>query len=88
MRASPSAVGRPALGLFWVRIDADPEALDALRLALRPAPCVLLDAPEELRAAVDVWGVAPGTELDLLRRVKQSFDPGGVCNAGRYVGGL
>jgi glycolate oxidase FAD binding subunit len=88
MRASTSAIGRPVLGLFWVRIDADPEALDALRTAVRPAPCVLLDAPAELRAAVDPWGVGPGTELELLRRVKQSFDPAGVCNAGRYVGGL
>ncbi|HEY5195763.1 MAG TPA: FAD-binding oxidoreductase [Solirubrobacteraceae bacterium] len=88
MRASPSAVGRPALGLFWVRIDADPAALVALRAALGPAPCVLLDAPEELRAAVDPWALGPGTELELLRRVKQSFDPAGVCNPGRYVGGL
>jgi glycolate oxidase FAD binding subunit len=88
MRASPSAVGRPALGLFWVRIDADPDALGALRGALAPAPCVLLDAPAELRAAGDPWGVGPGAELELLRRVKQSFDPAGVCNAGRYAGGL
>jgi glycolate oxidase FAD binding subunit len=88
MRASASAVGRPALGLFWVRIDADPDALAALRAALDPAPCVLLDAPEGLRAAVDPWALGPGTELDLLRRVKRSFDPAGVCNAGRYVGGL
>ncbi len=88
LAAAPSAVGRAALGLFWVRLDADAGALAALRAALHPAACVLLDAPEELRAAVDVWGVGPGSDLDLLRRVKQSFDPAGVCNGGRYVGGL
>jgi glycolate oxidase FAD binding subunit len=86
--AAPSAVGRPGLGLFWVRLDADADALSVLRAALHPAACVLLDAPEELRAAVDVWGIGPGTVLDLLRRVKQSFDPAGICNAGRYVGGI
>jgi len=88
MRASSSAVGRAALGLFWIRLDADPQALGALRAALHPASCVLLDGPAELRAAVDVWGVGEGTELELLRRVKRSFDPTGVCNPGRYVGGI
>jgi glycolate dehydrogenase FAD-binding subunit len=88
LRAAPSAVGRAGLGLLWVRIAADAAALGELRRALHPAACVLLDAPAELRAAVDPWGVGPGTELDLLRRVKQSFDPDGVCNPGRYVGGI
>ncbi|HWH10047.1 MAG TPA: FAD-binding oxidoreductase [Solirubrobacteraceae bacterium] len=88
LRAAPSAVGRPALGLVWVRLQPDPGALAELRRAVHPAACVLLDAPEQLRAEVDVWGVGPGTELDLLRRVKQSFDPAGVCNAGRYAGGI
>jgi glycolate oxidase FAD binding subunit len=88
LRAAPSAVGRAALGLLWVRIAADAGALTELRRALHPAACVLLDAPAELRAAVDPWGVGAGPELDLLRRVKQSFDPDGVCNPGRYAGGI
>jgi glycolate oxidase FAD binding subunit len=88
LAAAPSAVGRPALGLLWVRIDPDPDALAALRSALAPALCVLQGAPAGLRAAVDPWGVGPGPELDLIRRVKRSFDPAGVCNAGRYAGGL
>jgi glycolate dehydrogenase FAD-binding subunit len=88
LAAAPSAVARAALGLVWVRIDAAADALAELRAALAPAACVLLDAPEELRAAVDPWGVGPGAELDLLRRVKQSFDPAGVCNPGRYAGGI
>jgi FAD/FMN-containing dehydrogenase len=49
---------------------------------------VLLDAPESLRAEVDPWGVADGPEAALMERVKLRFDPGRVCNPGRYVRGL
>jgi glycolate oxidase FAD binding subunit len=88
LAAAPSAVARAALGLAWVRIDADPAALAGLRARLAPAACVLLDAPEQMRAAVDPWGVTEGPELSLLRRVKLRFDPDGVCNPGRHAGGL
>jgi len=86
--AAPSAVARAGLGLAWVRIESDPVALAQLRERLAPAPCVLLDAPSEMRAAVDPWGVGEGAELSLLRRVKERFDPASVCNSGRFVGGL
>ena len=86
--AAPSAVARAGLGLAWVRIDDDPVALTELRARLAPAACVLLDAPAEMRAAVDPWGVREGAELSLLRRVKERFDPAAVCNPGRFVGGL
>jgi glycolate oxidase FAD binding subunit len=87
--AGASLVARAALGLAWVRVAGDdPAAVEELRARLAPAPCVVQDAPAALRRTVDVWGVAAGPELDLLRRVKARFDPTGVCNPGRYVGGL
>jgi glycolate oxidase FAD binding subunit len=87
--AGGSLVARAGLGLAWVRLPGeDPDALTALRAAAAPAPCVLLDAPEALRRAVDPWGVPEGPELELLRRVKARFDPAGVCNPGRYAGGI
>jgi glycolate oxidase FAD binding subunit len=88
LAVAPSAVVRAGLGLAWVRIPAEPQALTELRERVAPAPCVLLDAPEAMRGAVDPWGVSPGPELELMRRVKARFDPDGVCNAGRYVGGI
>ncbi len=87
--ACGSAVVRAALGLAWVRVAGDdPAGVEELRARLAPAPCVVQDAPAALRRRVDVWGVAGGPELDLLRRVKARFDPRGACNPGRYVGGL
>jgi len=89
LAAAPGrAVARAGLGLAWLHIDADPQVLAALRERLAPAWCVLEQAPLAMRAAVDPWGVPSGPELELARRVKLRFDPHGVCNPGRFVGGL
>ena len=58
---------------------------NAIQLSL-PPPTVVLDAPPEVKAVVDSWGEVPG--LDLMRRVKDEFDPTRVLAPGRYVGGL
>ena len=47
---------------------------------------VVRDAPTEVKAAVDVWGPVRG--LDLMRRVKDQFDPHRVLSPGRFVGGI
>jgi glycolate oxidase FAD binding subunit len=79
-RLGGSVVGRAALGLLWVRLPADAgaAAVRELREALAPASCVVLDAPEDVRAEIDPWGIPEGPELELMRRVKQRFDPAGV----------
>jgi FAD/FMN-containing dehydrogenase len=63
-------------------------AIEDLRFALSPYPCVVLDAPAEVREKVDVWGVPESPEVELMRRVKANFDPAGVCNPGVFVGGI
>ncbi len=47
---------------------------------------VVVDAPAEVKAAVDVWGPIPA--LDLMRRVKAQFDPDHRLAPGRFVGGI
>jgi glycolate oxidase FAD binding subunit len=81
-------VGRAGLGLFWMRVGAgtDSRTIEGIRRALAPRPCVVLDAPEELRREIDVWGPVEG--MDLVRRLKERFDPNGACNPGIFVGGL
>ena len=47
---------------------------------------VVRDADPDTRRRVDVWGPVSG--LDLMRRVKDRFDPTRVLSPGRFVGGL
>jgi glycolate oxidase FAD binding subunit len=47
---------------------------------------VVVDAPAEVKRAVDVWGPVPA--IDLMRRVKDQFDPGHRLAPGRFVGGI
>ena len=87
-----SVVGRAGLGLSWVTLhQADAGELAArvedVRRRLHPFPCVVLDAPADLREKVDVWG-EDGDALTLMRRVKARFDPHNVCNPGIFVGGI
>ncbi len=39
-----------------------------------------------MKAGVDVWGPVPA--LDLMRRVKDQFDPDHRLAPGRFVGGI
>jgi glycolate oxidase FAD binding subunit len=45
-----------------------------------------VDAPEELKRRLDVWGPARGIEV--MRRIKAQFDPDGRMSPGRFVGGI
>ncbi len=41
----------------------------------------------EVKNAIDVWGYeAPA--LEIMRRIKREFDPKGLLNPGRFVGGI
>jgi glycolate oxidase FAD binding subunit len=90
--AGASLVGRAGMGLSWITLPAGPDAgafvaaVEDLRRRLQPFPCVVLDAPDEVREKVDVWGEADA--LSLMRRVKERFDPNNVCNPGIFVGGI
>lgn len=48
---------------------------------------VLERAPADLKDTLDVWGPRP-PGFDLMSRVKAEFDPKGILNPGRFVGGL
>jgi glycolate oxidase FAD binding subunit len=91
-------------GVLWVAGDARAgelegdggRALPALatdvarareRLARSGGSLVVVKAPPELKRAVDSWGPA-GDALDLMRRVKERFDPGRRMSPGRFVGGI
>ena len=63
-------------------------AVERLRAACTAVggTAVVVDAPAAVKDAVDVWGPIPA--LDLMRRVKDQFDPDHRLSPGRFVGGI
>jgi glycolate oxidase FAD binding subunit len=60
--------------------------LAAARLAAEAAggSLVLLAAPDELKKEAGAWGSPPET-LDVMRRMKDAFDPDHLLNPGRFL---
>lgn len=79
-----TVVGRAAVGTAYVELD--PEEVHRLRERV-PAGTVttVLDAPAQARSQRDPWGVSDHSALALMHRVKERFDPAGVCNPGLFV---
>lgn len=89
-RLGARVCGRPAHGVFFVRIPGDDGAVIAAIEELRAHTdaCVVLDAPEVVREKVGVWGPIDERALGVMRAVKQRFDPAGVMAPGSFVGGI
>jgi glycolate oxidase FAD binding subunit len=85
--AEADVVGRAALGVSYLTLNVN--RIANVRAGL-PEGCsaVVLDLPQSARGAVDSWGTPEGPELQLMRQIKQSFDPAGVCNPGVFVGSI
>jgi glycolate oxidase FAD binding subunit len=60
--------------------------LAAARLAAEAAggSLVLLAAPDEVKKEAGAWGSPPET-LDVMRRMKDAFDPDHLLNPGRFL---
>jgi glycolate oxidase FAD binding subunit len=68
--------------------DRVPAAVERLRAlcARHQGSLVVLDGPAAVKRSVDVWGPVPA--IDLMRRVKDRFDPDHRLSPGRFVGGI
>lgn len=44
-------------------------------------------ASPSLKSQIQVWGDAPAG-LEIMRNIKQKFDPAGILNPGRFLGGI
>jgi len=92
-RQSLAAIAEAGSGIVRCYVRAEtPSGAASLVTELRSAAeamrgsLVVLQAPADLKAAVDVWGPVKG--LDLMRRLKAEFDPARILNPGRFVGGI
>ena len=89
--AGTAVAAHAATGVTYTAVPAV-EAVDALprlRAAIAPhdGTAVVLRAPDAVRERLDHWGPV-GDSLDLMRRVKERFDPERRMSPGRFVGGL
>jgi glycolate oxidase FAD binding subunit len=73
-------------GLIWIALPSAPDAAAGLvRSAVQAlgGHAMLVRAPAQLRAALDVFEPQEAGLAALTKRVKESFDPKGVLNPGR-----
>lgn len=89
--AGTAVAAHAATGVSYAAVPAGQvlDALPRLRAALAPhdGTAVVLRAPDAVRDRLDHWGPV-GDSLDLMRRVKERFDPERRMSPGRFVGGL
>ncbi len=86
-RAGGSVVGRPALGLFWLSL---PPQADAVAAAREPARAARLHAAGRARrSSAPTPGRSPRpARSPLMARVKERFDPARIFRPGTFVGGI
>jgi len=87
------AVARAAIGSAWITLPAAGSAehvaaIEELRVRVAPSPATVLDAPDAVREALDPWGALAPATIELMRRVKERFDPDHTCNRGVFIDGI
>jgi glycolate oxidase FAD binding subunit len=91
---TPRITGHAGTGVTYVGLSGgDEEARAGVVEELREiwlrrgGSVVVREAPPTFKERVEVWGPV-GSRLKVTRRVKEKFDPRGVLNPGRFVGGI
>ena len=96
----PGVVADPGYGLVrlfwwagsvseWIDDSSVLETINRTREVVRAAggSAVVEHCPPSLKKQIDVWGGHP-EGLEVMRRIKQKFDPMGIMSPGRFVGGI
>lgn len=83
-----------SIGVGLLRLESPEErnlitALETLQAELKKSSgwLIVLRCPSTIKPSLDIWG-NQGDALPLMRRVKAQFDPAGILNPGRFVGGI
>jgi glycolate oxidase FAD binding subunit len=84
--------GSAGVGTLLAGVRGEPDPVARLVAAVRNratsygGSVVVLDAPPAVKASLDVWG--PVGAIELMRAVKNRFDPERRLAPGRFVGGI
>ena len=91
---TPLVTGHAGVGVTHVALsgggeESQVQVVEELReiWSRRGGSVVVREAPPAFKRRVEVWGPL-GSRLELSRRVKEKFDPRGILNPGRFVGGI
>lgn len=78
--------GSPGLGIGQWEIEGSAADIRVARAVAEGAggSLVLVAGPDDLKREIGAWGTPPPT-IDVMRRLKDAFDPGHVLNPGRFV---
>jgi glycolate oxidase FAD binding subunit len=84
--------GFGALRLLWWNGPGGESLLACIRSARDAArahggTAVVEQLAAPLKDGIDVWGEEPDS-IGVMRRIKKQFDPAGLLNPGRFIGGL
>lgn len=91
-----SSVASPGYGnvmVFW-RSQSGAELLNNSRAVIQATrtlagklegSAIIERCPVELKSELDVWGEV-GDAIEIMRRMKQQYDPNGILNPGRFIG--
>lgn len=92
-------VADPGFGLvrlLWWADDREPPSDDRVTAAISRVrelsrqlggSTVVEHCPLSVKRGIDVWGETTEA-IEIMRRIKEKFDPARVLNPGRYVGGI
>jgi len=90
-------LGQPGHGVLQISIgdgfDAGRVVGDLVRplrraLEAEGGNLIVERGPIEVKTSCDVWGYIDPEVLTIISRIKSEFDPTGLLNPGRFVGGL
>lgn len=75
---------------IWCDAGGDEDLLRTIRATVASfgGTVIIARCDPDLKRRIDVFGDVPPKTLDLMRRVKQQFDPNGILSPGRFVGRL
>ena len=76
----------PGVGIAHWAAGGDAVAVTEMRSRVEAigGTLVMLAAPDDFMRTVGAWGTPPPT-IDVMRRIKQAFDPDGILNPGRFL---